>query len=138
MSGPSRHLSWKELACHDGTAYPRKFIDDGTVFYLAETFEAVRRICGNYPIKVISAYRTPEWNRKIGGASKSQHVQGRALDLNPPTNLTIKQFYNLVKSNCKELGINGIGLYRTFIHIDIRHSDHLVSWSSTMRKESKV
>lgn len=138
MSGPSRHLSWKELACNDGTSYPREFIDDGRVFKLADAFEQIRSLCGGYPIRVLSAYRTPSWNRKVGGAPKSQHVEGRALDLKPPSHLTVKQFYDLIRANHKDFGIQGMGLYRTFVHIDIRPSTVLVAWSSTMAKESKA
>jgi hypothetical protein len=32
-------------------------------------------------IEVTSCYRSPEVNRKVGGASKSQHVQAQAADL---------------------------------------------------------
>ena len=32
-------------------------------------------------LQVTSAYRSPEVNKRIGGASKSQHVQGQAADL---------------------------------------------------------
>lgn len=138
MNGPSRHLSWKEMACNDGTPYPRIYINDGRVFKLAQAFEDIRSLCGDKPIKVFSAYRTPEWNRKVGGAPRSQHVQGRALDLKPPEGLTVKQFYDLIKANHKEFGINGIGFYKTFVHIDIRPSDHLIAWSSTIAKESKA
>lgn len=137
MNGPSRHLSWNEVACNDGTPYPRRFIDDGRVFKLAEVFEEIRHLCGDKPIVVLSAYRTPEWNRKVGGAPASQHMQGRALDLRPPEGLTVRQFYQLIKANYKELGIHGIGFYKTFVHIDIRPIDHLVAWSSTMAKESR-
>ena len=136
MDGPSRHLSWKELACNDGTPYPQRFILDGRAFELAHVFENIRSLCGDRPIKVLSAYRTPSWNRKVGGALRSQHVQGRALDLKPPKNLTIIEFFNLIYANCKDFGINGIGLYKTFVHIDIRISERLISWSSTLPKES--
>jgi hypothetical protein len=33
------------------------------------------------PLQVTSAYRSPEVNKRVGGASKSQHVQGQAADL---------------------------------------------------------
>lgn len=138
MNGPSKHLSWKEIACNDGTPYPRRFIDDGRVFKLADAFEQIRSLCGDKPIQVLSAYRTPQWNTRVGGAPKSQHVQGRALDLKPPQGLTVKQFYDLIKANHKEFGIQGIGLYKTFVHIDIRPTTNLVAWSSTMAKESRA
>lgn len=138
MNGPSEHLSWKELDCHDGTAYPRRFIDDGRVFQLADVFERIRELIGNKPITILSAYRTPTWNKKIGGAKASQHMQGRALDLKTPKGYTTIQFYKLIKANCDRFGIHGIGLYPTFVHIDIRPTDHLVVWSSSMPKESIV
>lgn len=136
--GPSKHLSWEELACKDGTPYPKEFIDDGRVFELAQVFEEIRSLCGDKPITVLSAYRTSDWNRKIGGAKHSQHVVGRALDLKPPKGLTVREFYNLIYANHREFGIFGIGLYRTFVHVDIRPGLNLVAWSSTMPKESKT
>jgi uncharacterized protein YcbK (DUF882 family) len=138
MNGPSKHLSWVEVACNDGTPYPQQFIRDGRVFRLAQAFEDIRHLCGDRPITVFSAYRTPNWNRKVGGAPKSQHVEGRALDLKPPEGLTVKQFYDLIKANHKEFGIQGIGLYKTFVHIDIRPSTVLVAWRGTSLKESKT
>ena len=138
MNGPSRHLTWKEMACNDGTPYPKEFISDGRVFKLAQAFEDIRTLCGGRPIKVLSAYRTRNWNTRVGGAPNSQHVQGRALDLKPPIGLTVKQFYELIKANHKDFGIKGIGLYKTFVHIDIRPTTNLVAWSSTMPKESRV
>ena len=138
MNGPSKHLLWEELKCHNGVAYPNRFIDDGRVFKLAQAFEDIRSLCGDKPITVLSAYRTPEWNKKIGGAKLSQHVQGRALDLKPPEGLTVLQFYRLIKANYTDFGINGIGLYATFVHVDIRPSNRLVVWSSSMPKETRA
>lgn len=43
-------------------------------------FQPVRDALG-VPIKVSSGYRSPELNRKIGGAMGSQHTKGEALDL---------------------------------------------------------
>ena len=43
-------------------------------------FQPVREHFGR-PIYVSSGYRSPELNAAIGGSKRSQHVEGRALDL---------------------------------------------------------
>ncbi len=134
-NGPSVHLTWKELGCKDGTPYPKKFILDGRVFKLAAVFEDIRGIW-NKPITIHSAYRTPEYNKKIGGARNSQHVQGRALDLAPPKGIKLDDFYNKIKSNASEFGIHGLGKYTTFVHVDIRPVDRLVVWYGNGVKDS--
>lgn len=134
MNGPSKHLSWKELRCKDGTEYPEKWRKDRAV-KLAFVFETIRSVW-NRPIKIDSAYRTESWNRKIGGARFSQHTQGRALDLRPPDGVTLNEFYNTIKEFATELGIGGLGKYKTFVHVDIRPSDKLVVWSGTGVKDS--
>ncbi len=135
--GPSAHLSWIELACKDGTPYPQKFITDGRVYILAQLFEDIRALAGDFPIRVLSAYRTPQWNKRIGGAVLSQHVEGRALDLSH-TKLTNKKFFDLIRSNIDKLGIKGIGRYPTFVHVDIRPTVRLASWVSSAKKEASV
>lgn len=136
LTGPSRHLAWSELACKDGTAYPVKFRD--RAFRLAAVFESIRRACGDNPIQVLSAYRTPAHNRKVGGARNSQHVQGRALDLMPPTGYTVDTFYRLIRSLAQTSlpEIRGIGKYKTFVHVDIRPGTHLALWRGAGVKDS--
>lgn len=134
--GPSQHLSWAEMACKDGTPYPKEFIVDGRVFKLAGVFEKIRFMAGERPLTVVSAFRTKSHNRKIGGAKNSQHVQGRALDLKPPKGMTVKKFYEMIFMNVHQLQITGIGRYKTFVHVDIRPSDRLVSWSGNGLKDS--
>lgn len=122
MSGPSPHLSWAELACKDGTPYPEEWRASRAVV-LAEAFEAVRAVIGQ-PIVVGSAYRTPEHNRRVGGAARSQHCQGRALDLYPPKGMTADQLYATVRLLAlkRTSPIYGLGRYPSFVHIDIRPS----------------
>ena len=142
MTGPSAHLTFLELACRDAarTPYPREFIDDGRCAALAALFEAIRAAAGG-PLTVLSAYRTPEHNRSraVGGAPKSQHVQGRALDLRPPAGMAVAQFYALIAGRHRDgllPGLGGIGRYRTFVHVDIRQASKLVAWSGgAQRKE---
>lgn len=137
IGGPSTHLTWKELACKDGTPYPEDFILDGRIFRLSAAFEDVRAICGNNPIQIYSAYRTPEWNKKVGGAAKSQHLEGRALDLHH-TKLKNYEFYEIIRGVAWDIGIHGIGYYRNFVHIDTRPTSKLVSWESMLPKESRT
>jgi hypothetical protein len=58
--------------------------DDWTIENLravaGEVFQPVRSAFG-CPIYVSSGYRSEELNRAIGGSVRSQHIQGRALDL---------------------------------------------------------
>lgn len=135
MSGPSNHLSWAELACKDGTPYPQEFRDDFRVLLLAACFEDVRALWGK-PITILSAYRTPSWNSKIGGARNSQHLYGRALDLAPPEGVSIYEFYQNIYNNTDNFGIKGLGKYLTFVHIDVRPTDRLYTWSGTGVKDS--
>jgi len=141
VSGPSAHLSWAELECKDGTPYPQAFIDDGRVEIVAALFEAIRSLVDG-PLTVLSAYRTPAHNRRIGGAPNSQHVEGRALDLRPPAGMAVADFYaTIVAAPLPDLG--GIGLYLTgrFVHVDVRARGPrglLVRWNGgTQRKDDR-
>jgi uncharacterized protein YcbK (DUF882 family) len=89
---------------------------------LAATFEDIRQAGGNLPIVVNSAYRTGAYNRAVGGARRSQHLQGRALDIRHRL-LTATQLYALISHMLKAEKLpllGGLGLYRTFVHIDVR------------------
>ena len=134
MRGPSDHLSWAELACHDGTPYPEAMRQTRGAM-LAHEFETIREACGNVPVRVGSAYRTPAHNATIGGAKRSQHLQGRALDLYPPKGWTIDAFYKVVRTVARDdfSAIRGLGKYPRFIHIDIRPiaNNRLVVWRGT-------
>lgn len=124
MNGPSAHLSWAELACHDEarTPYPEDWRVTRAVV-LARTFEAVRALLGDQPIVILSGYRTREYNSKLEGAAlSSQHVQGRAVDISHPK-LSAREVYIRIltaqrRGDLPDLG--GLGLYKTFVHIDVR------------------
>lgn len=132
MNGPSEHLSWAELACHDGASYPEKWRHDRAPV-LAATFEDIRALLGGVPIRVVSGYRTTSWNLKVGGVPGSQHVQGRALDLQHPQ-LTPRDFHDailrLYRAGQLPL-LGGLGSYPTFVHIDVRPrlGNRLARWS---------
>lgn len=126
--GPSPHLSWAELACHDGGAYPDAWRET-RARELAEVFERIRAHWGA-PLVVTSAFRTVAYNRAIGGARASQHCEGRALDLRPPAGVSVAAFYQAVAAHADQWGIKGLGRYPTFTHVDIRPGRR-ARWSGT-------
>ncbi len=131
--GPSSHLSWDELACHDehSTPYPRD-TPEGRVeaSCLSIEFEWVRHLCGDVPIEIGSAYRTLAWNREIGSTSSSQHVKGRALDIYPPKGHTVATLLRIVRARSQMSGskLRGIGEYRWGVHFDTRPQTRLARW----------
>lgn len=131
--GPSPHLSWAELGCHDGTPYPDIWRTTRAIA-LAVEFEAIRQAVGR-PIVIGSAYRTPTYNAVIGGAEESQHCHGRALDLYPPKGVTVDVFYRIIRDIARthESAIRGLGRYPTFVHVDVRPiaMNRLVVWTGT-------
>ena len=63
-------------------------------------FQPLRNAFG-CPIYVSSGYRSPELNTAIGGSVRSQHVEGRALDLDADVygGCTNSQIFNWIKEN---------------------------------------
>jgi len=75
----------------------------------------VRNILG-VPIIITSGCRCKKHNQEIGGASKSFHLSGEAVDVYSPR-LAITNIYLVAEKN----GFNGIGTYpeEGFVHLDI-------------------
>ena len=82
----TEHVTYGE-ACHSFTAKrlgiantPSEYQMWNMVVVATEVFEPLREWVGG-PIKINSFFRSPELNTAIGGSSKSQHCEGRAMDL---------------------------------------------------------
>jgi uncharacterized protein YcbK (DUF882 family) len=80
---------------------------------------------------VLSAFRTTEWNRRVGGAANSQHVHGRALDILKPSNFTLEQFWALARAHAlrSDSALFGVGRYPWGVHLDSRPSTRLIVWN---------
>jgi peptidoglycan hydrolase-like protein with peptidoglycan-binding domain len=82
---------------------------------LVERLEQLREMIGK-PINITSGYRTPEYNKKVGGASKSQHLYGRAADITV-SGMSADRVAELADSLFKD---GGLGRYSSFTHVDVR------------------
>ena len=86
MKNISEHITYKE-GVYSITALRLGLNNDPIKTHLAnmellaeKIFEPLRKHV-NGPIKINSFYRGPELNKAIGGSSKSQHCEGRAIDI---------------------------------------------------------
>lgn len=83
------------------------------------------------PVSVTSAYRSPAYNRAVGGEPASFHMQNLALDLSVPEPKKFRAIAASMRGKSFKLPGNGgsfvwkggIGLYSTFVHIDARGYD---------------
>lgn len=94
---------------------------------LAENLQVLRDEIGK-PIRVISGYRSPAYNAKIGGAKRSQHMEARAADIKVKgmSPLAVhKTIERLISEGRMKQG--GLGLYSTFVHYDTR--GHRARWN---------
>lgn len=102
------NFSPEEMACR-GTG--KLLVDEDAM----DALQALRNELGR-PIIVNSAYRSPEHNRAVGGATQSKHLQAEAFDCrmdnHEPT---------AFEAAAKRHGFLGFGHYVTqgFMHIDL-------------------
>lgn len=113
------HFKLSEFHCKDGSPYPEEWIES-RLTPLCEALEKIREDAGGALI-VNSGYRTPAYNKKLGGVEKSQHVQGRAADIQCP-GLLSRDLANIIRDLIKsgEIPAGGVGLYSSFVHYDTR------------------
>jgi len=101
----SKHISMKE-AVESYTAKRRGIKNVPGEYELVNMtavaeniFEPLREWVGG-PIKINSFFRSVELNQAIGGSSKSQHCQGRAIDIDDTYGWkTNAEMYHWVKEN---------------------------------------
>ena len=108
----SKNFKVSEFKCNDGS--DTVLISDKLVGLL----QNIRNHFGA-AVTINSAYRTESYNKKIGGATKSHHVNGTAADIvvKGATPLEVAQYVEHIMPVS-----GGIGVYQSFTHVDVRAS----------------
>lgn len=115
------HLLYREMASPD-TGIAVAHVD------LLRAWTLLRRFLG-HTVRVTSGYRTPEHNRRVGGADGSQHTLGRAFDLSwqgysalvlPDSEAAVPTLDPAFFRQLIGFGFRGVGVGRTYIHLDTR------------------
>jgi uncharacterized protein YcbK (DUF882 family) len=108
----SANFKVSEFACKDGT---------DTVFVSPELVTLLQKIRDHYgaSVTINSGYRTEEYNAKptVNGGTYSQHKYGMAADIvvKGQTPLAVAQYAQTLLPSS-----GGIGLYKSFTHVDVR------------------
>ena len=114
----TENFNLNEFKCKDGSPVTDELIENTQL--LCENLQVLRNHI-NKPIRVISGYRSPKYNRRIGGAKKSQHMVAMAADIKvtgmSPAEVKAA-IIELIKDGKMMKG--GVGLYKTFTHYDVR------------------
>lgn len=135
------HFDDVEFACHDGTPYPAEWVQE-RLLPLCTDLEIIRADV-NAPILILSGYRSPAYNEarrrnSAGVAKDSQHIHGRAADIRVrdlPSDELHAAILRLHREG-KLPAIGGLGLYRGWVHVDVRPGDRLARWNGEGVSES--
>lgn len=114
----TENFNREEFECADGSEMPIEV--QLNIAELAVQLEIIRSHF-NAPVKINSAYRSPEHNISVGGSKNSQHVLGKAADIvvegyTPDEVADAVEF--LIDTGMIKQG--GLGRYNSFTHYDIR------------------
>lgn len=110
----SANFKSTEFDCQGSGCCSSTIVDEKLVEYL----QKIRDHFGK-PVNINSGYRCATHNASVGGATKSNHMDGKAADIriSGVTPLEVAQY-------AEHIGILGIGVYSWGVHIDTRASKY--------------
>ena len=109
----SNHFKRSEFSCKDGCG------GDVVDAELITVLEGAREYFGK-PVRITSGYRCAVHNRAVGGKAASQHLLGKAADITVDGESPGDVCVYFVKKYPDQYGI---GLYKAFVHIDVRSQE---------------
>lgn len=124
MGDLSPHFSRSEFRCKGCTsANPCPFYPVDTVdMALIGVLEEVRERFGK-PVHVTSGSRCRPHNTSVGGSSRSQHLLHKAADI-VVSGVEPQAVYDFLDPSHG----GGLGLYKTFVHVDVRAGKVRWTW----------
>lgn len=107
----SKNFKVREFKCNDGS---------DVIFIADELVTVLQKIRDHFgkAVTINSGYRTPTYNKKVGGATYSQHQYGTAADI-VVTGVKPSEVYAYADSILKA---GGVGKYDSFTHVDVRET----------------
>ena len=107
----SANFKVREFACNDGS---------DPIFISSELVEVLQKIRDHFgkPVNINSGFRTASYNKKVGGATYSQHLYGTAADIRI-SGVSPKNIAAYAETLLPNKG--GIGIYKDFVHVDVRN-----------------
>ena len=103
----------EDFYCNCEREHDEEFVDPKLVSFLD-----IARDYAGIPFVITSGYRCAEHNRDIGGVSDSAHLKGKAADIKVEGSRS--RF--LILRSLIRVGFKRIGVYDTYIHVDIDES----------------
>ncbi len=116
----SKHFKVKQFQCHDNS--DKVLVDQQLVYYLEKVWSKFGKV------SLHSCYRTKNHNTKVGGASNSMHLYGKAADFD------VRGVKNrVIAVYCEKIGVQALHAYYPeavgpdgWVHIDTR--DEYARW----------
>lgn len=125
----TKNFNKSEFECKCGCEMPEDVMFE--IQKLAAQLQTIRDFIRK-PVKLTNAYRCPKHNKAVGGVSNSQHILGKAADIQIK-DLDTAEVYKTIDNLTEQGHIlqGGLGKYNTFTHYDIRKTK--ARWDNTSK-----